>query len=46
MAFALTWLPGVLLEAGLKVAEVDGWQSRGRAEMGRVLGTMIHHTAV
>jgi hypothetical protein len=45
MAFALTWLPGVLLEAGLKVAEVDGWQSRGRAEMGRVLGTMIHHTA-
>jgi hypothetical protein len=45
MAFALTWLPGVLLEAGLKVAEVEGWQSRGRAEMGRVLGVMLHHTA-
>lgn len=45
MAFALTWLPGVLLEAGLKVAEVEGWQSRGRAEMSRVLGMMIHHTA-
>jgi hypothetical protein len=44
MAFALTWMPGVLLEAGLKVAEVPGWQSRGRAEMGQVLGTMIHHT--
>lgn len=45
MAFALTWLPGVLLEAGLKVAEVDGWQSRGRTEMGKVLGVIIHHTA-
>lgn len=44
MAFSLTWLPAVLLEAGLKVAEVPGWQSRGRAEMGRVLGAMVHHT--
>lgn len=45
MAFALTWMPGVLLEAGLKVAEDPGWQSRGRAEMGQVLGVMVHHTA-
>lgn len=45
MAYALTWLPGVLLESGLKVAEVDGWQSRGRGEMGPVAGVMIHHTA-
>jgi hypothetical protein len=44
MAFSLTWLPAVLLEAGLKVAEVPGWQSRGRAEMGSVLGAMVHHT--
>lgn len=44
MAYALSWMPGVLLEAGLKVAEVDGWQRRGRAEMGRVIGVMIHHT--
>jgi len=44
MAFSLTWLPAVLLEAGLKVAEVPGWQSRGRAEMGTVLGAMVHHT--
>lgn len=44
MAFALTWLPAVLEDAGLKVAEVPGWQSRGRAEMGRVLGAMVHHT--
>lgn len=44
MAYALTWMPAVLEAAGLKVAEVDGWASRGRAEMGRVLGVMIHHT--
>lgn len=45
MAFSLTWLPGVLVDAGLKVAEVDGWASRGRAEMGQVQGVICHHTA-
>lgn len=45
MAFALTWLPAVLDAAGLKVAEVPGWQNRGRAEMGTPLGCMVHHTA-
>jgi hypothetical protein len=45
MAFALTWMPAVLLEAGLKVAEVPGWQSRGRAPVRETLGVMIHHTA-
>jgi len=45
MSFALTWLPKVLLDAGLKVAEVPGWQDRGRAEMGTVLGVICHHTA-
>jgi len=44
MAFSLTWMPAVLLEAGLKVAEQPGWPSRGRAEMGTVLGCMVHHT--
>jgi N-acetylmuramoyl-L-alanine amidase/Putative peptidoglycan binding domain len=44
MAFALTWMPAVLEAAGLKVAEVEGWAHRGRAEMGQVLGVMIHHT--
>jgi hypothetical protein len=44
MVFALTWLPGVLKDAGLKVAEVDGWESRGRADMGRVAGVICHHT--
>jgi hypothetical protein len=33
VAFALTWLPKVLLDAGLKVAEQPGWQNRGRGEM-------------
>ena len=44
MAFALTWLPEVLLGAGLKVAEVDGWKTRGRSEMGQVKGVICHHT--
>ena len=45
MVYSLTWLPACLKEAGLKVAEVDGWESRGRAEMGMVLGVICHHTA-
>ena len=44
MPFALTWLPTVLREAGLKVAEQPGWADRGRAEMGTVRGVMCHHT--
>jgi peptidoglycan hydrolase-like protein with peptidoglycan-binding domain len=45
MIYALTWLPSVLEAAGLKVAPVSGWDSRGRAEMGRVHGVICHHTA-
>lgn len=45
MAYKLTWLADTLLNAGLKVAEVPGWQNRGRAEMGDVLGILCHHTA-
>lgn len=45
MTYSLTWLPMVLQGKGLKVAEVAGWQTRGRREMGRVLGVMCHHTA-
>jgi N-acetylmuramoyl-L-alanine amidase/Putative peptidoglycan binding domain len=44
MAYSLTWLPRTLLEAGLKVAETQGWADRGRAEMGPVKGVMCHHT--
>jgi N-acetyl-anhydromuramyl-L-alanine amidase AmpD len=45
MTFSLTWLPDVLLAAGLKVAEQPGWRTRGRGEMGVVRGVMCHHTA-
>jgi len=45
MVFSLTWLPETLEAAGLKVAEVPGWRTRGRGEMGVVKGVMCHHTA-
>ncbi|MDW9793996.1 N-acetylmuramoyl-L-alanine amidase [Sinorhizobium meliloti] len=44
MAYSLIWLPEILRNAGLKVAEVEGWANRGRADMGRVRGVMCHHT--
>ena len=45
MSFSLIWLPDVLKRAGLKVAEVDGWQNRGRGDMGTIKGVICHHTA-
>src|SRR4051794_15409444 len=45
MAFSLTWLPQVLLNAGLKVAEQPGWKDRGRGDVGPIKGVMCHHTA-
>ncbi|HEX8021279.1 N-acetylmuramoyl-L-alanine amidase [Mucilaginibacter sp.] len=45
MAFSLTWLPIVLQEAGLKVAECDGWQNRGIGDVGGIIGVICHHTA-
>jgi peptidoglycan hydrolase-like protein with peptidoglycan-binding domain len=45
MAFSLTWLPTVLLKAGLKVAEQPGWQTRGRGDVGPIRGVLCHHTA-
>ena len=45
MAFSLTWLPEVLTNAGLKVAESPGWETRGHGDMGNVLGVICHHTA-
>jgi hypothetical protein len=45
MIYELLWLPAALREAGLKVAPVDGWESRGRARMGDVAGVICHHTA-
>jgi len=43
--YALTWLPEVLEDAGLKVAEVPDWRARGRADMPDLRGVMCHHTA-
>lgn len=45
MPFSLTWLPNVLLDAGLKVARVDGWEFRGIGDIGSVFGVICHHTA-
>jgi peptidoglycan hydrolase-like protein with peptidoglycan-binding domain len=45
MAFSLTWLPDILKQAGLKVAEVPGWQTRGHGDVGQTLGVLCHHTA-
>ncbi|RYG05839.1 MAG: N-acetylmuramoyl-L-alanine amidase [Chitinophagaceae bacterium] len=45
MSYSLTWLPSVLLNAGLKVAEVEGWQTRGHGDVGATFGILCHHTA-
>jgi len=45
MAFSLTWLPEILEDAGLKVAEQPGWRTRGHGDMGAVKGVICHHTA-
>lgn len=45
MAFSLMWLPEALKRADLKVAVVDGWDVRGRGDVGRTLGVLCHHTA-
>jgi len=45
MAFSLTWLAQVLLDAGLKVAEQPGWKTRGHGDVGPIKGVICHHTA-
>jgi N-acetyl-anhydromuramyl-L-alanine amidase AmpD len=45
VAFSLTWLPEVLKNAGLKVAEQPGWRTRGHGDVGAISGVMCHHTA-
>lgn len=44
MIHSLTWLPAVIETAGLKVALVDGWESRSRGDAGPIFGVMCHHT--
>jgi N-acetyl-anhydromuramyl-L-alanine amidase AmpD len=45
MTYSLTWLPEVLLGAGLKVSEEVGWRTRGIGDVGTIRGVMLHHTA-
>jgi peptidoglycan hydrolase-like protein with peptidoglycan-binding domain len=45
MSYSLIWLPSVLYDAGLKIAEVPGWQERGKGDMNDVYGVICHHTA-
>jgi peptidoglycan hydrolase-like protein with peptidoglycan-binding domain len=45
MPKSLIWLPRVLKEAGLKVSLVDGWEERGRGDVGATCGVICHHTA-
>lgn len=45
MTYSLLWLQPVLRNAGLKVATVDGWETRGRGDMGQVEGVICHDTA-
>jgi peptidoglycan hydrolase-like protein with peptidoglycan-binding domain len=45
VAFSLTWLAQVLVDAGLKVAEQPGWKDRGRGDVGPIKGVISHHTA-
>jgi peptidoglycan hydrolase-like protein with peptidoglycan-binding domain len=44
MAFQLIWLADVLEAAGLKVSRVDGWETRGRGDIGDIFGVICHHT--
>lgn len=45
MTYSLLWLPDVLKNIGLQVAEVPGWQNRGRGDVGEIFGVICHHTA-
>jgi hypothetical protein len=45
MAYSLTWLSDVLVNAGLKVAEQPNWQDRGHGDVGTLRGVVCHHTA-
>lgn len=45
MTYSLTWLPGVLRAAGLRVVEVPGWQTRGHGDVKDIRLVICHHTA-
>jgi hypothetical protein len=43
--YSLAWMGDVLRAVGLKVAETNGWRSRGHGDFGPALGVLCHHTA-
>lgn len=45
MPHSLIWLPAILKNAGLKVAEVEGWEDRGHGDVSEICGVICHHTA-
>ena len=45
MSYSLIWLDEVLKKAGLKVALVPGWETRGHGDVGVIKGVICHHTA-
>ena len=45
MPMPFLWLPDALRAAGLKVALVDGWETRGSENVTKTLGVICHHTA-
>lgn len=45
MKHSLIWLPQVLKDAGLKVGLVEGWETRGRGDVGNIVGVICHYTA-
>lgn len=45
MSHSLIWLPSVLINAGLKVAMVEGWEDRGRGDVREIQGVICHHTS-
>lgn len=45
MPYSLTWLSKALSDAGLRVAEMPGWQDRGVGDLRQPYGVLCHHTA-
>lgn len=45
MEYSLTWLRDVLQRAGLRTAEVQGWEGRGLGDIRESYGVLCHHTA-
>ncbi len=45
MIYSLVWLPDCLNDAGLKVVEQPGWQTRGHGDMAKPVGIICHHIA-